>query len=69
MDIGFDNPDQLADVFTGLEERNLELIQSTQEIEHGIEQVKHHMKSLEEKFSKQLTTGKKNRENMEKMIQ
>lgn len=26
MDIGFDNPDQLADVFTGLEERNLELI-------------------------------------------
>lgn len=26
------------------------------------------MKSLEEKFSKQLTTVKKNKENMEKMI-
>lgn len=50
MELYFQDPQQLLDIFSELEEQNLSLIQNSQETEEALEEMKHTMKMTKDRM-------------------
>ena len=53
-EVYFNEPEELLDIFGGLEEKNLFLIQQCQEQEHVLEQKKHELIELQAAMDKEI---------------
>lgn len=50
LELYFQDPQQLLDIFSELEEQNLSLIQNSQETEEALEEMKHTMKMTKDRM-------------------
>ncbi|XP_025108512.1 cilia- and flagella-associated protein 100-like [Pomacea canaliculata] len=68
MELYFQDPQQLLDIFSELEEQNLSLIQNSQETEEALEEMKHTMKMTKDRMTKETKILKDQIEKLEKAI-
>ena len=64
----FTDPNELNNIFSELEEKNLYLIHMSQEVEHSLENQKQLFAMLQEKLGKEKDVHEKNKRNLEDQI-
>ncbi|XP_019855759.1 PREDICTED: cilia- and flagella-associated protein 100-like [Amphimedon queenslandica] len=68
-EVYFDNPAQLLEIFTELEEQNLSLIQNSQETEETLDEIKHSRRSTQDRMNYEVQVLRFQISELEKMIE
>ncbi len=64
----YEDPNDLNNIFSELEEKNLYLIHMSQEVEQSLENLKQNYQGLQEKLGKEMDIHSKNKKNLEDQI-
>jgi len=64
----YKDPNDLNNIFSELEEKNLYLIHMSQEVEHSLENQKQHYQILQEKLGREMNVHQKNKRMLEEQI-